>query len=416
MTEKYSVYQHWDPLKVCLVGKSYSPQFYSFIKNSRVRTVFEQIAQETEEDYQKLIKLLESFGVEVLRPDVSDNYEECLEWNSNKIIPPPMTPRDYSISLGENFFFKCYNELRLEKWNIYKGSDWPETWPNSWEEFLSLPKSIQNDINSQINNIKYHYHLIPTDTNSKKFENRMIYDPWTRPWKNVLKQLYPKFNNLYTGESPECVADFSSAMISRIGKDVYCGTYENSDLNIRMGDRDLNQLTKFFPEYRWHTTETGGHLDGTYCPVVPGLIVSLMDIPTYKDTFPDWEVVYLPNQSWSKVQPFLKLKEKNKGKWWVPGQELNDDFTNFVEEWMGHWVGYVEETVFDVNMLVIDEKNVVCNNYNEEVFRAFDRYGITPHVINFRHRYFWDGGLHCITSDIHREGTMKDYFPERREI
>jgi len=26
---------------------------------------------------------------------------------------------------------------------------------------------------------------------------------------------------------------------------------------------------------------------------------------------------------------------------------------------------------------------------------------------------FWDGGLHCITSDIHREGTLKDYFPQR---
>jgi hypothetical protein len=64
-------------------------------------------------------------------------------------------------------------------------------------------------------------------------------------------------------------------------------------------------------------------------------------------------------------------------------------------------------------MLVIDEKNVICNNYNEQVFAAFDRFGITPHVINFRHRYFWDGGLHCITSDIHREGIQKDYFPER---
>jgi hypothetical protein len=64
-------------------------------------------------------------------------------------------------------------------------------------------------------------------------------------------------------------------------------------------------------------------------------------------------------------------------------------------------------------MLVIDEKNVVCNNYNKKVFETFDRFGITPHIVNFRHRYFWDGGLHCITSDLHREGAIKDYFPER---
>jgi hypothetical protein len=113
------------------------------------------------------------------------------------------------------------------------------------------------------------------------------------------------------------------------------------------------------------------------------------------------------------VKSFLDLKSKNQGKWWVPGHELNDEFTEYVETWMSHWVGYVEETVFDVNMLVIDENNVICNGYNEQVFQAFDRHNITPHIVNFRHRYFWDGGLHCVTADIHREGAQKDYFPER---
>jgi hypothetical protein len=176
---------------------------------------------------------------------------------------------------------------------------------------------------------------------------------------------------------------------------------------------DLNKLREIYPQYRWHSVDTGGHGDGCFCPVVPGLIISLLDIQTYAETFPGWEVVYLPNQSWDKVRPFLHLKKKNKGKWWVSGEEYNDEFINFVESWLDHWVGYVEETVFDVNMLVIDQKNVICNNYNEKVFEAFSRYGVTPHIINFRHRYFWDGGLHCITSDIHREGTMQDYFPER---
>ena len=143
------------------------------------------------------------------------------------------------------------------------------------------------------------------------------------------------------------------------------------------------------------------------------LIISLADMPTYQDTFPDWEVVSLPNQSWTRVQPFLELKEKNRGKWWVPGEELNDEFTHYVETWMDHWVGYVEESVFDVNMLVIDQHNVICNNENDAVFEAFHRHGVTPHVCNFRHRYFWDGGIHCITSDLDRAGTLQDHFPER---
>jgi len=59
----YTVHQHWDPLRVCIVGQSYPAQFYNFIKNKQVRSVLERIAEETEEDYLSLIALLETFGV-----------------------------------------------------------------------------------------------------------------------------------------------------------------------------------------------------------------------------------------------------------------------------------------------------------------------------------------------------------------
>jgi uncharacterized protein YerC len=372
---KYSVYQPWDPLKVCVVGRSYNPEFYHFIKNPRVRTVMEQIAEETEEDYQKLITLLESFGVKVLRPSVTNNYRDYLITDSS-ISPPPMTPRDYTASIGNNFYIDS-NPI-IARWDILKGSGWPEKPINHSD----IPLWVIDECKTMFN-----------ITNSI---DKHIY------YSNVIDEIRPHMSILLN-------QGINTAMTSRIGRDLYFGTENYNDNQ----NESLANYSILFPNHRCHIVNTGGHSDGVFCPVVPGLIVSLRDIPTYAETFPGWEVVYLPGQSWHKVSPFLKLKQKNKGKWWVPGEELNDDFTDFVEEWLGHWVGYVEETVFDVNMLVIDEKNVVCNNYNETVFKAFDRYGITPHVINFRHRYFWDGGLHCITSDIHREGVMKDYFPGR---
>jgi len=64
-------------------------------------------------------------------------------------------------------------------------------------------------------------------------------------------------------------------------------------------------------------------------------------------------------------------------------------------------------------MLVVDEQNVIVNNYNKDVFDFFEKHGVTGHVVNFRHRYFWDGGLHCITTDLDREGERQDFFPER---
>ena len=388
----YSVYQHWDPLEVCVVGRGYSPQFYSYIKNNKVRAVFEKIAEETEEDFQSLIKLLESFKVEVIRPEVSDDYEFYLN-QGGSIKPPPMTPRDYSLMLGDQFYFNYAQRATFDAgqatWDQLKGADWAPNCPTTIEEVAELPDWVFDELLA----IKADSEL--TDINFT--------------WKTLLDRTKDQRGDISSKESMYFAGDLNAATYTRVGRDIYAGTqHYKQDISEKIKWLNLNK-----PQYRWHSVDTGGHNDGTFCPVKPGLIVSLNDIPTYAKTFPDWEVVYLPGQSWEAVAPFLDLKRKNMGKWWVPGEELNDDFTNYVEQWMSHWVGYVEETVFDVNMLVIDEKNVVCNNYNKQVFDAFDRHGITPHIVNFRHRYFWDGGLHCITSDISRKGTMQDYFPER---
>ena len=223
-------------------------------------------------------------------------------------------------------------------------------------------------------------------------------------WSPILNFVKQQGNNTHLLQNSWT----NGAMVSRIGKDLYFGSYKAEPYN-RMKQYAAEQ----FPKYRSHVIETFGHTDGTFCPVAPGLIVSLHDIPTYAETFPDWEVVYLPNQSWDAIKPFLSLKEKNHGKWWIPGFEQDQDVIDCVETWLSHWVGYVEETVFDVNMLTINPTNVIVNNYNEKVFEAFDRHGITAHVIPFRHRYFWDGGIHCITLDLARQGEKQDFFPER---
>ena len=107
-------------------------------------------------------------------------------------------------------------------------------------------------------------------------------------------------------------------------------------------------------------------------------------------------------------------KDQVKGKWWVPGQEDNHEFTHFVETWLQDWVGYAEESVFDVNVLMLDESHVCVSNYNATAFEFFKKHKIEPIIVPWRHRYFWDGGLHCITLDLNREGTQEDYFPQRQ--
>ena len=376
----FSVHQPWDPLRECIVGRSYSPEFYKFITNERVRTVMERIARETEEDFQKLIALLNQFNVKVHRPVVSDEYTDYIV--DGKIATPPMTPCDFSVMIGDQFYHSWTSEVTV--YNRIRAEHWPVV--STISDLADLPDPIKQELARSVDS-----QLIPH-----------------RAYQHITDYITSNGNTVI--ENTELT--LNRAQCARIGKDLFFGTVDRLTAVDR--EQETQQTIRLFPDYRTHIIDTIGHSDGTYCPVVPGLIVSLLGPITYEKTYPGWEVISLPGQSWNRIKPFMDLKQKNNGKWWVPGEELNDDFTNFVEGWLGHWVGYVEETVFDVNMLVIDKHNVVCNNYNKAVFDAFDARGITAHVINFRHRYFWDGGWHCVTSDLDRTGSQQDYFPGRK--
>jgi hypothetical protein len=137
MSNKFSVYQHWDPLRVCMVGRSYPPEFYQWIKVPHVRALFEKIAQETEEDFQSLITILEKFGVEVLRPDIPTN-----SYIDGRYLPPPMTPRDHMVMIGETFY-KGYALDICKFYKDVKDPSWPEC--NSDDDFHNLPSWIQKE-------------------------------------------------------------------------------------------------------------------------------------------------------------------------------------------------------------------------------------------------------------------------------
>lgn len=367
----YSVNQPWDPLRVCVVGRSYSPEFYKFIENPRLRELFQKIARETEEDYQAIIKKLEEFGVQTIRPYAPEvQLDEYL--TANKRIPGPisMTPRDQMIMIGNNFFVFPYDRIAKK---------------------ASGKANLEVNANDLIKNTGEISWWSPIVDAVAKQDNPIIADRY----QDVLKHI-------------------PANGITRIGNDLYFGRRKHHG---QLEDETLIAIQKlqqeFFSSYRCHWIESDGHIDGFFCPVKPGLILSIRDEHTYTETFPGWEVVYLEGESWGKILPFLDLKKKNQGKWWIKGSEYDNELIDYVETWLGDWVGYCEESVFDVNILVINEHNVMVSGYNKQAFDAFERHGVTPHIVPFRHRYFWDGGLHCVTLDLHRDGAKQDFFPDR---
>ena len=195
---------------------------------------------------------------------------------------------------------------------------------------------------------------------------------------------------------------FDAPLITVLGKHLIADCRDHVWLSSRMQN--------LFPDRKIVPVMIGGHNDAVFCPVRPGIIVSTYHHDNYAETFPGWTVKYIENQSWNAIPGWRSFKHNNVDKWWVPDGDNNPEFAEFVDRWLGHWLGYVKETVFDVNMLQINQSTVLVNNYNKEMFDFFKQHKIEPIITPFRHRFFWDGGIHCVTADIYREGDPVDYI------
>jgi len=187
--------------------------------------------------------------------------------------------------------------------------------------------------------------------------------------------------------------------IARMGRDLFI---DYDPHNATVTEKNLQVAKLFSEKHRVHISTTGDHSDGVFCPLKPGYIFSTHYRTHYAESFPGWEIFRLP-------------EPKSNGhslKWWVPGIDythFNDGVLSVAEAWLGN----PNETVFEVNMIVVDDKNIVCAAQDDRAFKFFESIGVTPHVVNFRTCAFWDAGLHCLSSDVYREGGEIDYWPDR---
>ena len=325
-------YATFHPLKHCLIGSGFQAEWFRDLpiyKNNKIMDPLRRIAEETEEDFETLEKILKEANIKTYRARLNMEKYGSLQ----NIYRPPMAPRDHFAVLGEKLY--------------------------------------------AVGGISEGY-------------------------ADVLKQIDRK--NLIIEKAG--LEPISTAHICRVGKDIWW------DISNKM-DKDLIEKYKTLwteEGFRVHLSHRGHHTDAEFCVVKPGCIVSMYDVQDYKKEFPNWDVQYVADKSWDKLSSFMQMKDKVGGRWWLKGEEHNDELIHFVNTWLNDWVGFVEETVFDVNMLSLDENTIICNNYNKDVFDYFKKHKVEPIIFNPRHRFFWDGGIHCITQDLYREGTMEDYF------
>ena len=399
--KKVKAYNGWDPLKQMILGNVMNPSFFNDVKDPKLRHLLQKLLYETQEDLNNIQRELEKAGVDVIRIPAgtmqnggyAENWHDAIEldstWQNGGLPRPFITPRDQYITLGEQLVYTHvgYGSARvinaLMEDNSYLNYDILSDF--MFEKMMAVG---HEDVNiKNVDNLP----LGPFEWRDKNSPKPPANDIWGR-------KIYS-----YAWDAP---------FVTRVGDTLVVDSEDRLNVD--------KWLLKNFPQFKHTHHAIGGHNDGSFCPLKPGHLITAMWHTDYSETFPGWDVHIVRPDEGSKdklydrdMKKFHYLRDQKKKidrTWWTPDAKNNETFTKFVDNWLHEWTGWSIESIFEVNAIVINPELVFFSNYNKGVFDYCESIGVTPHITPFRHRHFWDGGLHCLTLDVLREGEMQSYF------
>lgn len=360
MTKPVSVFSEFQPLEEMIVGRTYPPEAFELVEDIELRQMLQRIAHETEEDCQSLAQILESHGVRVRRPEILfDLFEQGHHKTKLKMLKaglwetgypnPPLAPRDLNLALGDQIL-SLYSRTTNRWLESQAFATLFMEYYKQGAKWISMPPPILSD----------------SATSYADYEGKALL--------------------------------YHAACFVKCGRDIFHtppGGAVKGGRGTREGLRWIKENLN--GDYRFHEVQARpGHLDGKIAFLKPGLILSWLPKEELPDILRSWDMIPLYSKS-PLPEEFQRLRGKRY-------------YKEFVQKWLTEWIGYVDETYFDVNIISINENLVVLNGENPRLIKELKNYGIDAIPFNFRHRYFWDGGLHCLTLDIRRKGPCEDYF------
>lgn len=269
-------------------------------------------------------------------------------------------------------------------------------------EYLNIDHCIDNNDNLLKPVVAARDDTLVLGNTMYQLRNHFKVNPW-RQWLDMYKRSGSVVNEVSDGPwacvSPPCMV--------RMGRDLYLDWIYHRD----MWGFVCEPAVELAKNYRVHVSMIDGHSDCVFCPVREGLILTTSYKKSYSSTFPDWEIYNINHSN--------RKKPLNMGKgfhqWHIPDTAIgaNKEFAKHIQQKAQSWVGSYIETVFDVNLLIIDDKNILTVGNDDDTFEFLSSKGYNVHAFDFRCRNFWDGGMHCLTNDIRRSGDCPDFFPSR---
>ena len=339
---KPQAYTEFQPLEEVLIGRCFDSKIVdNFEALPKVKSLLKRLFDETEEDFQHLIKVCETYGAKVIRPDY--DYSQIPKFG----YPFLTQPRDSCIVIDNKIILTMGQNLTHLK---------------------SVAKSLK------------HY---------KEYF--------------LIERI--KLNGLL------------SPSIVRLGKDILADVGGKG-----VKETHWNYLKNHFKNFNFKHNKiitdevqpmgSSLHGDSIFAILKPGLILTERRTHLYEDLYPNWDIIQAEKTKhkiydWNvglkgKIYPYFYRFDNKK--------YHQEAFYQYIEKWLTHWVGYSQETVWDINCLVLDEENVVFSQENKELFKKLEKHKINPIVSPYRHRWFWDGGIHCVTVDIKRKGNCERYL------
>lgn len=341
---KINCHNTFDPLQEVILG-SLSASVTETITNLNKRYIVEQIINDTVEDLDEISKILQKFGVTVMRPDVSsiDFSKFCstpyFDLSGHKI---PLTPRD---------LFFVYNDTIINTANADQ---------NRYFESLFYNKILKNYMDQDS-------HVV------------------SMPMPTLDESIFEDENNIpefgYYNDSFPMV---SAANFQKYGKDIFYSAY--STIN--------NSAFKWFKrqlgnEYRFHAMpiQVRGHIDACINILKPGVIASNLAKKQLPKYFTNWTVI--------TDQEILKNRAYNALPEFISDNIQDDDYENTV-------LGLNMFSIDQENVLVYDTTKSTH-------LKQLEKAGINPVPVQFRHTHFLNQGFTCITLDTVRTGSLEDY-------
>lgn len=352
------IYTEFDTLEEVIVGDIYSPGDLDSFLPEKSLSGFNKILEETKEDFEKLSNFLKEGDIKVHRPKVL-NFKHDFKMPEFDIKLPmsPVVPRDAYMVRG-NTVIQAYTSLADRYFDSLAYYDIFNDLFDQGYNWIAQPLPMLKKLND----------------NDKWYQDDMIYQ--TKLDDKVLWHMATMFQ---AGDA---------VILNSKGP----GTTKGLEWVKR------NLPNTRFIENPGTVMRNFGHIDHGFL---------LIDDETVIHAGIEWVPEVLKDKKLIDCKPFLpKLILDNFIKDAHATKSRYD--IEWLDKYLENWLGYNQEVCFDLNVLIIDSKNIVWGREIPDLFKFLKKeHGIESHVCHHRHSLYWEGGIHCSTLDIKRKGVSR---------